>query len=66
MQTGSVTPTANFSVNILDIQNGKTPTAEEVNQDQRQQQKQAPPPVQNERQQAATPTGVGQNINIKA
>jgi len=65
MQTGSVTPTANFSVNILDIQNGKTPSAEEVNQNQRQQQ-QAPPPAQNERQQAATPTGVGQNINIKA
>mgnify|MGYP000960433550 CR=1 FL=1 len=66
MQTGSVTPTANFSVNILDIQNGKTPAAEEVNQNQRQQQQQAPPPVQNERQQTASPTGVGQKIDIKA
>jgi len=64
MQTGSVTPTANFSVNILDIQNGKTPAAEDVNQNQRQQQ--APQPVQSEQQQKSSPAGVGQNIDIKA
>ncbi|HBC76775.1 MAG: hypothetical protein A2008_10625 [Candidatus Wallbacteria bacterium GWC2_49_35] len=66
MQTGSVTPTANFSVNILDIQNGKTPSAEDVNQNQRQQQQQVPASVQNEQQQKSAPAGVGQNIDIKA
>jgi hypothetical protein len=64
MQTGSVTPSANFSVNILDIQNGKTPSAEDVNQNQRQQQ--VPQPVQSEPQQKSSPAGVGQNIDIKA
>lgn len=71
MQTGNVTPSNGYSVNILDMQTGqnsKTSSAEDVNRSQFQpvaQQQTAPSAsAQPQQQQSMTPAGIGQKINI--
>ncbi len=72
MQTGNVTPSNGYSVNILDMQTGQNSrpsSAEDVNRAQYQPvtQQATTPSAANAvqpQQQSMTPAGVGQKINI--
>jgi hypothetical protein len=72
MQTGNITSANNFSVNILDIQNGqntKPSAAEDINRSlfRPAAPQTGPSVVSNQsQQQSMSPAGVGQNINITA
>lgn len=67
MQTANITQAPNYSVNILDIQNNRQAPGE-VSSAQNTASSAAPSFQESKQpaQQALTPAGIGQNINITA